>query len=473
MLEYGPYINGRWIKGEGRANELVINPATEEPVAQLWHASDGDLDSALNAAAASFDGWRRTSSYERAKLLRSTAQIVRERQEDIAQTLTQEQGKILQEARGEVGAAVDIIEWAADEGRRAYGRIIPARAAGQQQLVFVEPVGPVAAFTPWNFPATTPARKIATALAAGCPIIIKAAEETPGTCAAIVQAFHQAGLPAGVLNLVFGQPSHISQRLLTSPVIRKLSFTGSVPVGKHLMGLAANNMQRLTMELGGHSPAIVFADADPVAAAKTLVAGKYRNAGQVCTAPSRFYVHRAIAREFLDSFVDEARKLYLGNGLDPQVTMGPLANRRRLDAISALVTDAVQSGELLLGGEHRPGKGFFFEPTVIHNPDAHSRLMLEEPFGPVAPIVPFDDFDEVIARANSLPYGLAAYVFSSSLKTSLAAVHALESGMVAVNGLSMALTETPMGGVKDSGQGYEGGIEGLSGYLQKKYVSLS
>jgi succinate-semialdehyde dehydrogenase/glutarate-semialdehyde dehydrogenase len=473
MTEYGPYIDGSWLCGGDRAFEPVINPATEQPIATLWHASDDDLSRALEAASRTYASWRKTSAYERARLLRRAAQIVHERLDAIAETMTIEQGKILAESRAETSAAVDIIEWAADEGRRAYGRVIPSRAPTIRQFVIPEPVGPSAAFTPWNFPATTPSRKIASALAAGCPIIIKASEETPGTCVAIVRAFEEAGVPPGVLNLVFGKPAHVSERLLASSVIRKISFTGSVPVGKHLTALAAQRMQRATMELGGHSPAIVFADADPVAAAKMLVNGKYRNSGQVCIAPSRFYVHRALQKPFVDAFLAEARRIRVGDGLDPSTTMGPLTNERRLDAMDRFVADAAKSGEVLLGGRRHGDVGFFFEPTVINEPAPDSRLMCEEPFGPIAPILAFDEFDEVIERANALSYGLAAYVFTSSTAVALAASEEIESGMVAVNSLSLTLTETPMGGVKDSGQGYEGGVEGIEGYLHRKYISLS
>lgn len=470
--ELGLYIDGEWLRAGGRASEAVINPATEQPIAELWHASDEDLQRALAAAKRSFPAWRRTSPYERARILRKAADIVRSRRDDIALTLTLEQGKILAESRGEVDAAIDIIEWAADEGRRTYGRVVAGRTSDIRQLVVPEPVGPAGAFTPWNFPATTPARKIATALAAGCPIIIKAAEETPGTCVEIVRAFDEAGVPLGVLNLVFGKPAHVSETLIASPVIRKISFTGSVPVGKHLTRLAADGMKRVTMELGGHSPALIFGDADPVQAAKVLVGGKYRNAGQVCIAPSRFYVQKTIEDAFVSAFVAEAKKLKLGDGSEPSSTMGPMANPRRLDAMDGFINDPSRGGELLLGGSRTGNRGYFFEPTVIHDPSENSRLMQEEPFGPIAPICSFCDFDEAMSKANALPYGLAAYVFTSSTKTALAAADEIESGMVAVNSLSMTLTETPMGGVKDSGQGYEGGIEGIEGYLNRKFVSL-
>ncbi|KQW20657.1 NAD-dependent succinate-semialdehyde dehydrogenase [Afipia sp. Root123D2] len=470
--QLGLYIDGKWLRAEGRASEPVINPATEQPIADLWHATDEDLGAALEAAKRAFPLWRKVSPYERAKLLRKAADLLRERRDDIALTLTLEQGKILAESRGEVDAAADIIEWAADEGRRTYGRLIAGRTSDIRQMVIPEPVGPAAAFTPWNFPATTPARKIATALAAGCPIIIKAAEETPGTCIEIVKAFDEAGVPPGVLSLVFGKPAHVSETLIANPIIRKISFTGSVPVGKHLTRLAADGMKRVTMELGGHSPAIVFPDVDPAQAAKTLVGGKYRNAGQVCIAPSRFYVHSKIEDAFVSAFVSEARKLKLGDGVESSSTMGPMANPRRLEAMDGFMADSALGGETLLGGARTGNRGYFFEPTVIRNASESARLMREEPFGPIAPIAAFDDFDEVIAKANALPYGLAAYVFTSSTKTALAVSDEIESGMVAVNSLSMTLTETPMGGVKDSGQGYEGGVEGVEGYLNRKFVSL-
>ncbi len=470
--QLGLYIDGAWRRAEGRASEPVINPATEQAIADLWHASDEDLQDALAAAKRAFPLWRKISPYDRAKMLRKAADRLRARRDEVALTLTLEQGKILAESRAEVDAAADIIEWAADEGRRAYGRLIAGRTSDIRQLVVPEPVGPAAAFTPWNFPATTPARKISTALAAGCPVIIKAAEETPGTCVEIVRAFDEAGAPPGVIGLVFGKPADVSGTLIASPVIRKVSFTGSVPVGKHLTRLAADGMKRVTMELGGHSPAIVFKDADVTAAAKILVGGKYRNAGQVCIAPSRFYIHSDVEAAFVSAFVAETKKLKLGDGMEASTTMGPMANARRLEAMDRFMNDPALGGETLLGGARAGNRGYFYEPTVVHNVSDDARLMREEPFGPIAPIVRFDDFDEVIARANALPYGLAAYVFTASTRTALAASDEIESGMVAVNSLSLTLTETPMGGVKDSGQGYEGGVEGIEGYLNRKFVSL-
>ncbi len=385
--------------------------------------------------------------------------------------LTMEQGKVLAEARIEVAVSADIIEWYAEEGRRAYGRIIPGRTPGVRQMTVQEPVGPCAAFTPWNFPGVTPARKIGGALGAGCSLIIKASEETPATCVELVRAFHDAGLPKGVLNLVFGVPAKISEHLIASDIIKKVSFTGSVPVGKHLTKLAADGMKRTTMELGGHSPVVVFADADPEKSAEIAAAGKYRNAGQVCISPTRFYVQEPSYDRFVKRFVDYAKNIKLGDGLVEGTTMGPLANPRRLDAMEGFIADAKKRGAKISAGGARPGnQGFFFAPTVVTDLPDDSRLMTEEPFGPVAPIVPFKTFDEVVERANSLPFGLAAYTFTSSTKTANLISDALQAGMVGVNSLAISTPETPFGGIKESGYGHEGGIEGLEAYTNKKLV---
>jgi succinate-semialdehyde dehydrogenase/glutarate-semialdehyde dehydrogenase len=465
------FIDGVWT-GSGRAGETVINPATEKPLATLPHATTDDLDRALTAAAKGFAVWRATSPHDRAKVLRRAADLIRERHERIARVLTLEQGKILAESRIEVTAAADTIEWYAEEGRRAYGRIVPARAPGGRQMVVQEPVGPVAAFTPWNFPALTPARKIGGALGAGCALILKAAEETPGTAIELVRAFADAGLPAGVLNLVFGKPAQVSTHLIASDVIRKISFTGSTAVGKQLARLAVDGMKRATFELGGHGPVIVFADADPGQSAEILAAGKYRNAGQICISPTRFYVEQSIHDRFVKRFVEVAAGRKLGDGLEDGTTMGPLANPRRLDAMEGFLADARQRGaQVLTGGERSGNQGFFFAPTVVTGIPDDSRLMTEEPFGPIAPITPFRDFDEVVARANSLPYGLAGYAFTSSAKTATAIGDALEVGMVGINSLGVSLAEMPFGGIKESGHGHEGGIEGLEAYTSRKLIA--
>jgi succinate-semialdehyde dehydrogenase/glutarate-semialdehyde dehydrogenase len=466
------YIGGEWLGGTGRKGEDVINPATGKPLGHLPHASTADLDAALAAAHKGFAVWRATSAYERAKVLRKAANLVRERVEAITRIMTQEQGKVIAESRLEVLTTADIIEWFAEEGRRAYGRIVPGRVKGVRQLVVQEPVGVVAAFTPWNFPTLTPARKIGASLAAGCSIILKASEETPGACVELVRCFAEAGVPAGVVNLVFGVPANVSEHLLASDIVRKVSFTGSVPVGKHLAGLAAKGMKRATMELGGHSPVVVFGDADPEKVADTIAAFKYRNAGQVCISPTRFYVQEPIYNRFLKRFTEFANAIKLGDGLEDGVTMGPLANARRLDAMEAIVNDSKSRGATIVtGGKRRGNQGYFYEPTVVTDIADDSKLMTEEPFGPIAPVVPFKSFDEVVARANALKFGLAAYAFTSSTQTANAIGDALESGMVGVNSVAISTPETPFGGVKDSGYGHEGGIEGLEAYAVRKFIS--
>ena len=465
------FIDGQWIDGGGRAGEDVINPATEKPLAQLPHASVADLDHALEAAKKGFAIWRAVSAYDRAKIMRKAADLMRERYDAITKTLVQEEGKAYAEARAEVITSADIIEWYAEEGRRAYGRIVPGRGK-LRQIVIQEPVGIVAAFTPWNFPALTPARKIGGALAAGCSLILKASEETPGTCVEMVRCFADAGLPAGVLNLVFGVPATISEHLIAKDEVRKISFTGSIPVGKHLAVLAAKGMKRATMELGGHSPVVVFADADPEKSADTIAGFKYRNSGQVCISPTRFYVHEQVYDRFLTRFTEYAKGLKLGDGLEKGVTMGPLANARRIDAMESFVRDAKdRGGKIATGGERRGNQGYFFEPTVITDVPDDSKVMTQEPFGPLAPVVRFKTLDEVVERANSLPYGLAAYAFTTSAHTANLIGDALQSGMVGVNSIAVSTPETPFGGIKESGYGSEGGLEGLQAYLNTKFIS--
>jgi len=465
------FIDGQWIDGDGRAGEDVINPATEKPLAHLPHASMADLDRALEAAKKGFAVWRAVSAYDRAKIMRKAADLMRERYDAISKTLVQEEGKAYPEARAEVITSADIIEWYAEEGRRAYGRIVPGRGK-LRQIVIQEPVGIVAAFTPWNFPALTPARKIGGALAAGCALILKASEETPGACVEMVRCFADAGLPAGVLNLVFGVPAKISEHLIAKDEVRKISFTGSIPVGKHLAALAAKGMKRATMELGGHSPVVVFADADPEKSADTIAGFKYRNAGQVCISPTRFYVQEQVYDRFLARFTEYAKGLKLGDGLEKGVTMGPLANARRIDAMDSFVRDAKdRGGKIVTGGQRRGNQGFFYEPTVITDVPDDAKVMTQEPFGPLAPVVTFKSIDEVVERANSLPYGLAAYAFTGSAHTANLIGDALQSGMVGVNSIAVSTPETPFGGIKESGYGSEGGLEGLQAYLNTKFIS--
>jgi succinate-semialdehyde dehydrogenase/glutarate-semialdehyde dehydrogenase len=475
LPELALYIGGAWIgPGQGRDVGTVSSPATGEVLGKLPHAGPADLDDALGAAVEGFRRWRRMSAYDRALILRKAAGLVREREDRIATLLTLEEGKTLLEARLELRASADTIDWYADEGRRAYGRIVPPRLPGQFQMVVREPVGPVAAFAPWNFPALTPTRKMAASLAAGCSCIMKPSEETPYTCMELVRAFHDAGVPEGVINLVYGVPSRISEHLIGSDAIRKITFTGSTAVGKSLARLAADGVKRATLELGGHAPVVVFDDADIEAATTTLVAAKYRNAGQICIAPTRFYVQEQVFDAFVDRFVEKTMALNVGDGLSPESQMGPLANERRVDAVEELISDALDRGAKLRTGGQRIGNvGSFFQPTVLTDIDEQARAMNEEPFGPVALVNRFADFDDAVARANRLPFGLAAYAFTGSARTASAIGLAIEGGMVGINNVGISVPEAPFGGVKESGYGSESGMEGLDAFLSVKFISLT
>jgi succinate-semialdehyde dehydrogenase/glutarate-semialdehyde dehydrogenase len=466
------FIDGAWGAAAAGRTLTVLNPATSEPIGTVAHAEIADLDRALDAAERGFHVWRKISAYERSKIMRKAAGLIRERAETIARLMTMEQGKPVAEAKGEIGVAGDVIEWFAEESRRAYGRVISGRVEGVYQLVIKEPVGPVACFTPWNFPINQAVRKISAALAAGCSVILKGPEETPASCAELVRCFADAGVPAGVVNLVYGVPSVISEYLIPHPVIRKISFTGSTAIGKQLAALAGLHMKRVTMELGGHAPAIVFDDADIDAATKILAANKFRNAGQVCVSPTRFLVQERVYEQFVDKFTALAKAVKVGDGLDASTTMGPLANPRRVVAMEGLVGDAVEKGATIRTGGKRIGnKGNFFEPTVLTELNTTMRVMNEEPFGPLALMVPFRDFDEVIAEANRLPYGLASYAYTSSSKTATAVAAAVEAGMMSINHHGLALPEVPFGGIKDSGYGSEGGLEAIEAYLNTKFVT--
>ena len=466
------FIGGQWRGSSDGATIPVFNPATQAVIAELPVATRADLDEALAAAHAGFQTWRAVSAYDRAKILHGAAQLIRERALRIGAISTMEQGKLVSESTAEAFACADVFDWYAEEARRAYGRIIPSKHPGVRHMVFKEPIGPVAAFSPWNFPTTIPSRKLAAALAAGCSVIIKPAEETPNSCLELARALDDAGLPKGVLNVVFGIPADISEYLIASPVIRKITFTGSTAVGKHLAELAARVMKPSTMELGGHAPVIVFEDADLDKAVKVLAAGKYRNAGQICIAPTRFFIHDSIHDAFVAKFAEAASQLKLGNGLDRATTMGPLANPRRLAAMNAMVENAVASGaRVAAGGRAGDDRGNFWEPTVLAEVPDSARIMNEEPFGPVAVTQRFERFDEVVAQANRLPYGLAAYAWTQSSRTAADIGDAIEAGMIGINFVGLTGPETPFGGVKESGHGSEGGSEGLDAYLLHKYVA--
>lgn len=464
-------IDGEWVAGAGGATVPVVNPATGGKIADLVHAAPADLDRALAAADRAFAAWKQTTAAERHAVLIRAAALIRERQGQIAAILTAENGKSLAEASGEVGFCADATDWYAEEAKRTYGRVIPARATDVRQITLREPVGVALGFAAWNFPAGNVTLKMAAALAAGCTIIVKPSDETPATAIAIARCFVDAGVPAGALNVVHGVPAEVSEHLIASPIPKKVSLTGSTPVGKLLQRLAADTMKRCTMELGGHAPVLVFADADIPNAVKRLVAAKFRNAGQVCTSPTRFFVAREIYEPFLAAFTERAKAITVGDGARG-AQMGPMISERRREAIAALVEDAVAKGaRLRLGGQALPGPGWFYAPTVLADVPETARLMREEPFGPIAAFLPFDTEGEVIARANALPWGLAAYVFSQNPGTIARAGAALDAGVVGVNHTAVHEAETPFGGVNESGYGAESGIEGLDAYLRTKMLT--
>jgi succinate-semialdehyde dehydrogenase/glutarate-semialdehyde dehydrogenase len=462
------YIDGHWRSAPGAS---IINPADESVIGTVPHATKGDLDDALAAAERGFAMWRKTAPNARAQIILRAAALIRGRVEEMAVAMTMEQGKPLDQARLEILRGCDIIEWDATEGMRLYGRVIPA-GPGLQHTVHRQPIGPVAAFSPWNFPMSSPARKVAGALSSGCSIILKAAEETPAGAVQLVRAFHDAGLPPGVLNLVFGDPAEISAYLVPHPTIRLITFTGSVPVGKHLAALAGQYMKPAIMELGGHGPVIVCDDVDPVVVAVQSVIAKSRNAGQVCVAPTRFFVHENHFEKFAATFADKASQLKLGDGMDPSTQLGPLANIRRIDAMDRLVSDATARGARLLAGGSRVGnRGYFYPITVLADLPDDACAMNEEPFGPLALINPVRDLDEAVAKANALPFGLAAYAFTRSADNVNRLAADVETGNLSINHFVASTAETPFGGVKDSGYGREGGTEGLGCYTVTKNVS--
>lgn len=466
------YIDGQFISGQGRVEQDVTNPADGSVLGKLPHADREDLDHALAAAQRAFKEWKRVSPLERSTILRKAGELLRERAKEIGRNITLDQGKPLAEAVAEVASCADHADWHAEEGKRIYGRVIPPRNEAVRQFVVREPVGVCAAFTPWNFPASQAIRKIGAALASGCTLILKGPEDSPSAVVALARAFHDAGLPPGVLNMVWGVPAQISDYLIKSPIVRKISFTGSVPVGRQLAALAAQHLKHSTMELGGHSPVIVFEDAQIDRAADLLQAFKFRNAGQVCVSPTRFYLHERIYDRFMARFLEKTRAMKVGAGLEEGVRMGPLAHERRVPIMESFVEDAnMRGGCIELGGERTGESGNFFAPTIVTNVPDDSLLMTSEPFGPIAPFVRFSDTEEVIRRANSLPYGLASYAFTTSLKNAHAASTGLEAGLVNINHFGMALPETPFGGMKDSGWGSEGGVETFDGYLNTKFVT--
>jgi succinate-semialdehyde dehydrogenase/glutarate-semialdehyde dehydrogenase len=465
-------IAGNWIGTLNRQTIPVLNPATNEALAELPVATIDDLELAVESTQKGFRLWSKVSPFDRSQLLKRTAELMRERADAIAWSMTLEHGKPLAESTQEANAAADIIDWFAEEARRTYGRQIPARQPDILQVVFKEPIGPVAAFSPWNFPINQATRKIAAALAAGCSIILKGPEETPSSCCALVQAFLDAGLPEDVINLVFGKPAEISEFLISHPVIKKISFTGSTAVGRTLSELAGRHLKRATMELGGHAPVIIFADADIGKAAKVLAYAKYRNAGQICVSPTRFLIDESIYDDFREAFLGHVKKLKIGNGLEDGVTIGPLAHTRRVDAMEALVRDALDKGAKLdYGGARVGNQGCFFQPTVLSAVTREMRAMNEEPFGPIALLKTFSSEQEAFAEANRLDVGLGAYVFTSSSRRASHAVREIESGMVSINHQGLVFPELPFGGIGDSGDGKEGGTEAMEPYLITRFFT--
>jgi len=469
------FINGQWLDAADGKSLPVFNPATGAEIGRVAHAGKADLDRALQAAQKGFEVWRDMTPAERSKIMRKAAGLMRERAEAIARVLTQENGKPLPEAKVEALAAADIIEWFAEEGFRVYGRIVPSRNnLAVRQMVLKDPVGPVAAFTPWNFPINQVVRKLGAALAAGCSMLVKAPEETPAGPAALVRAFQDAGLPEGVLGLVYGNPAEISSYLIAHPIIRKITFTGSTPVGKQLAALAGQHMKRVTMELGGHAPVIVCEDADIALAVKSAGAAKFRNAGQVCISPTRFLVHHSVRSQFAQALAEHAHKLRVGDGLVEGTQMGPLANPRRLTAMAEFQADAVQKGAKVLAGGQRIGEaGNFWQPTVLDEVPLDAKVFNDEPFGPVAAVRGFEALDEAIAEANRLSFGLAGYAFTRSLKNADLLTRRVEVGMLWVNMPALPSAELPFGGIKDSGYGSEGGPEAVEAYLNVRAVAVA
>ena len=470
--ELALYIDGVWCRGQGRRTRDVINPANEEVLGQLPLASADDLDRALTSAARGFATWRNMPASERGAIMKRAAALITVRKEMLGRLLTLENGKPLPEAVGEIDRAVETIEWCAEEGKRTYGRVMPSGAQGLSHSTFKRPIGPVAAFSPWNFPAVLMIRKLAPALAAGCSIIVKPAEESPAVCIGLIRAFEDAGVPPGVINLVFGVPSEVSEQLIASPIIRKISFTGSTAVGRTLCKLAADGLKAITMELGGHAPVVVFDDVDVEKVAIACAKFKFRNAGQVCLAPSRFFVQEKVYDAFVESFAAAAMRIKVGDGMEPGVQMGPLNNRRRLLATEDFIADARAMGATVrTGGERIGTQGYFFQPTVLTNVDPNASIMTTEPFCPVAPVMPFSDLADVTVRANAVEFGLAAYAFTGSIDRACAITDAFEAGWIGINSFTPALPNAPLGGVKQSGLGYEGGPEGLDAYMCSVFVS--
>jgi len=469
------FIDGKWCEADNGRTLGVVNPATEEVVADMAYGGRAECKRAIEAASKALPGWMKLTPYDRGKILKKTADLLRERADAIARTLTMEQGKPLAESKAEILHSADTFEWFAEEGKRAYGQVIPNSQPGKRHITIKHPVGVVGAISPWNFPITLQSRKVAPALAAGCTVVSKPASQTPLSLVQVFECLVEAGLPPGVANLVAGPAQEIADEFLENVACRKISFTGSTEVGKQLMRGCADQVKRVSLELGGHAPFIVFPDADPEVGAKIAVTGKFRNNGQVCIAPSRFYVHKDVQKKFTEATVEFAKALKLGNGLDAGTEIGPMFEKRALDQTVALIDDARQKGaKILTGGKRsdRFDKGYYFEPTVLTNVGDQVKLMTEEPFAPVMPVLDFSKLDDVIRAANNTRYGLAAYVFTNDLTVAWKMAEGIEAGIIGINEPVPAVPQCPFGGMKESGLGRELAHEGLDAYLETKYVAI-
>jgi succinate-semialdehyde dehydrogenase/glutarate-semialdehyde dehydrogenase len=470
------YIDGKWHPAMAGGMIELLDPATEEVVATASQAERADVEAAIAAAHKAHQSWRQVAAWDRAKVLRKAAQLLEERAEPIARLLTLETGKPLGQAKAEIVAAYELIDWYADEARRVFGQTLPGRNADNRFMTVFEPVGVVGAFTAWNFPVVLQVRKIAPALATGCTIVTRPAEEGSSSVAELVKCFIDAGAPAGTVNLLTGKPEVISEAVMDSDIVRKVSFTGSIPVGQHLIRRSADTVKRISMELGGHAPVIIHEDVDPVQAALASAAGKSRNNGQVCVSPTRFYVHKKHEQVFTETFAGALANMKIGHGLEPSTEIGPLVNRKRLDFVEEMVEQTRSEGARVVTGGKRPAdmnRGYFYEPTVFTDMRDDMRLMNDEPFGPLAPVSTFEGFDEVIGRANSLSYGLAGYVFTNNHKLAQKTAEALKTGIVGVNTFAAATAEMPFGGVNHSGFGRENGSQGLHDYLDTKFINIA
>ncbi len=473
--KFGQFINGKWIKSSSGETYEVINPATEEIIGNASKACKEDIDKALQSAKKGFEIWKNTSPWERSRIIRKISDLMRKKNETLAEWLTLEVGKPINEAIGEVKGSADIFEWSSEEAKRIYGETLQGRTADTRIHVYYQPVGVVAALIPWNFPITLASRKISTALSAGCSVIVKPDVITPGAVMELVDICNEAGVPPGVVNLLSGDPAYVTNELLSSDIIKKVSITGSTRVGKLILKKAAEKVQRVTMELSGHAPFIVFDDVDLEKVTDLAIFAKFRNNGQVCISPSRFYIHENKKEDFTKLLVQKTKKLKIGNGLDKNTVLGPLTTKKRLEEVENLVETTKKEGAKILFGGKKPAgfnKGYFYEPTIFDNVKDDYTIMKQEPFGPLVPILSFNNFDEVIKRANDNVLGLASYIYTNNLEQAHRASELMETGTVAVNTGVVALPEAPFGGIKQTGYGREGGSMAIKDYLNIKYTHL-